>query len=64
MAKKSYINVMLVSEDNPDCKFRYYTRKTIRGERASIKLRKRKYNPVTKKHEWFVEKKLPSHSKK
>ena len=30
---------------------------------SKIKLKARKYNPVTRKHEIFVEKKLPPHSK-
>jgi len=60
MAKKSYDVVMLVPEDNPKCKFRYYTTKSNKGMKAQTKLRKRKYNPVTRKHEWFIEKKLPN----
>ena len=28
-----------------------------------IKLKVKKYNPATRKHEFFVEKKLPPHSK-
>ena len=30
---------------------------------TSVKLKARKYNPSTRKHEIFVEKKLPPHSK-
>ena len=33
------------------------------GEKAKVKLKVKKYNPVTRKHEVFVEKKLPPHSK-
>ena len=64
MAKKTYDIVNLVSEDNPKCGFRYTTKKTNKGMKAGNQLRLRKYNPVTRKHEWFVEKKLPNHSKK
>ena len=32
-------------------------------EKAKVKLSARKYNPATRKHEKFVEKKLPPHSK-
>ncbi len=64
MAKKSYDVVMLVSEENPNCGFHYTTKKTNKGMKAANKLRLRKYNPKTNRHEWFVEKKLPSHSKK
>lgn len=60
MAKKSYEIVMLVSEDNPKCGFRYTTKKTNKGMKAGDKLRLRKFNPITRKHEWFVEKKLPN----
>ncbi len=60
MAKKSYDIIMLVPEDDPKCGFYYTTKKTSKGMKASIKLRKRKYNPLTKQHEWFVEKRLPS----
>ena len=33
------------------------------GNKAKIKLKAKKYNPATRKHEVFVEKKLPPHSK-
>ena len=33
------------------------------SQKAKIKLKARKYNPVTRKHETFIEKKLPPHSK-
>ena len=32
--------------------------------KAKVKLKAKKYNPVTRKHEIFVEKKLQPHSKK
>ena len=32
-------------------------------KKAKIKLKAKKYNPATRKHEIFVEKKLPPHSK-
>ena len=32
-------------------------------ELKSIKLKAKKYNPATRKHEVFIEKKLPPHSK-
>ena len=35
----------------------------VLGEKAKIKLKAKKYNPATRKHEIFVEKKLPPHSK-
>ena len=63
MAKKSHVKVRLVPETKPDSAFYYYVKKPSGGEKAKVKLKARKYNPVTKKHEIFVEKKLPPHSK-
>ena len=63
MAKKSHIKVRLVPEANPNSAFFYYTRKQTKGEKVKDKLKVSKYNPVTRKHEIFVEKKLPPHSK-
>ena len=37
--------------------------KPTKGEKAKEKLKLKKYNPNTRKHEYFVEKKLPPHSK-
>ena len=63
MAKKSTVKVRLVPEDKADSKFFYYAKKPTSGLKAKDKLRMKKYNPATKKHEWFIEKKLPPHSK-
>ena len=63
MAKKSTVKVRLVPEEKSDSKFFYYTKKPSSGLKAKDKLRMKKYNPATKQHEWFVEKKLPPHSK-
>ena len=63
MAKKSTVKVRLVPEEKSDSKFYYYAKKPTSGLKAKDKLRMKKYNPATKKHEWFVEKKLPPHSK-
>ena len=63
MAKKSTVKVRLVPEEKADSKFFYYAKKPTSGLKAKDKLRMKKYNPATKKHEWFVEKKLPPHSK-
>ena len=61
--KKTHIKVRLVPESNPDSKFIYYAKKPTKGEKAKDKLKLKKYNPNTRKHEFFVEKKLPPHSK-
>ena len=63
MAKKTHIKVRLVPESKPDSAFVYYVKKPTKGEKAKNKLKLNKYNPVTRKHEIFVEKKLPPHSK-
>ena len=63
MAKKSSIKVRLVPEAKPNSSFFYYAKKPTKGEKAKVKLKVKKYNPITRKHEFFVEKKLPPHSK-
>ena len=63
MAKKSSIKVRLVPEKKQNSAFYYYAKKPTAGEKAKIKLKAKKYNPVTRKHEVFIEKKLPPHSK-
>ena len=63
MAKKSTVKVRLVPEEKTDSKFYYYAKKPTKGEKAKDKLKLKKYNPNTRKHEIFVEKKLPPHSK-
>jgi large subunit ribosomal protein L33 len=63
MAKKSTVKVRLVPEDKVDSKFYYYAKKPTSGLKAKDKFRMKIYNPATKKHEWFIEKKLPPHSK-
>ena len=63
MAKKSSIKVRLVPEAKPDSPFFYYAKKPTKGEKVKVKLKVKKYNPNTRKHEFFVEKKLPPHSK-
>ena len=63
MAKKNSIKVRLVPEAKPNSSFFYYVKKPTKGEKAKIKLKLKKYNPSTKKHEVFIEKKLPPHSK-
>ena len=63
MAKKSSIKVRLVPEAKPDSSFFYYAKKPTKGEKVKVKLKVKKYKPSTRKHEFFVEKKLPPHSK-
>ena len=56
MAKKTHLKVRMVPESNPDSKFIYYAKKPTKGEKAKEKLKLKKYNPNTRKHEYFVEK--------
>ena len=63
MAKKTSIKVRLVPESKTDSSFFYYVKKPTSGLKAKVKLKIKKYNPATRKHEIFVEKKLPPHSK-
>ena len=63
MAKKYSIKVRLVTESKPNSTYLYYVKKPSAGEKAKIKLKVKKYNPATRKHDIFIEKKLPPHSK-
>lgn len=60
--KKSYQLVQLVNSE-VDTKTKYIRSKPTRGEKASNKLEMRKFDPVTRQHHVFKEKKMPSHSK-
>ena len=65
MAKKTHVKVRLVPEDSDskDHGFYYYAFKPGKGEKKNVKLKMRKYDPVTRKHIRWVEKKLPPHAK-
>ena len=63
MAKKTHVKVRLVPESKPNSPFFYYVKKPNSGEKAKVKLKVKKYNPATRIHEAFVEKKQPPHSK-
>ena len=54
MAKKSSVKVRLVPEKKVDSAFYYYVKKPTKGEKAKVKLKLKKYNPETRKHEYFV----------
>ena len=60
MAKASYIQQMLVNEENPETGTKYLIRVTTKGTKAGAKIRLRKYDPVLRKHCMFVSKKLPN----
>lgn len=63
-SKKTFELKMLVPEDyqKKDTGTRYYVKKPTKGEKRTMKIRQRKYDPVIRKHVWFVEKKMPKHS--
>jgi large subunit ribosomal protein L33 len=64
MAKKSYELKMMVPEDDKQkTGTRYWVKKPTKGEKRMQKLRLRKFDPVLRAHVWFVEKKMPKHSK-
>jgi large subunit ribosomal protein L33 len=63
MAKKSYMLVRLVPEEQPETGTVYTIKKSTKGTKTGEKFRFRKFDPVLKKHVWFVEKRMPSHSK-
>ena len=49
MAKKTHVKVRLVPEAKPDSPFLLLCKKPAGGEKAKIKLKAKKYNPVYKK---------------
>jgi large subunit ribosomal protein L33 len=55
MAKGKSVKVRLVPESGPSDGF-FYT--TMKNPKMAHKLKLRKYNPVTRQHEWFEEKKI------
>ena len=54
---------MMAPEDKPETGTRYWVKKPTKGEKRGIKLRQRKFDPILRTHVWFVEKKMPPHSK-
>ena len=64
MAKKSTFALkQLIPEENSKTGTKFIVRKPAKGLKASEKLRLKKYDPALKKHGWFIEKKMPPHSK-
>ena len=53
MAKKTHVKVRLVPESKPDSSFFYYVKKPAGGEKAKVKLKSKKYNPVIAKSEKY-----------
>ena len=63
MAKKSYALKQLLLEEKPETGTKYLVRKPTKGLKVAEKMRVKKYDPVLKQHVWFIEKKMPPHSK-
>ena len=63
MAKKTHLKVRMVQRVIQIVNLFIMLKKPTKGEKAKDKLKLKKYNPNTRKHEFFVEKKLPPHSK-
>jgi len=64
MAKGKQNKVLMVPEDSPKSfGYSYTVEKSKAMLRGSTKLRMRKYDPSQRKHVWFIERKLPTHSK-
>ena len=54
MAKKTHLKVRVVPESNLIASL--FIIETDKGEKAKDKLKLKKYNPNTRKHEFFIEK--------
>ena len=64
MAKKTYeLKMMFPEDEKQKTGTRYWVKKPTKGEKRMQKLRLRKFDPVLRAHVWFVEKKMPKHSK-
>ena len=63
MAKKRKNIVMMIPEGETRSSHTYHYNITKTKNMMGEKMRERKFNPVKRAHEWFVEVKLPPHSK-
>ena len=50
-------------EDRKNASYHFVHPKTMSQSRDNRKLRMRKYHPKLQKHVWFVESRMPPHSK-
>jgi large subunit ribosomal protein L33 len=63
-SKKNVIVYLIPEGEKRDSHTYHYTAvKTKTLVQENRKLRFKKYNPVKRKHEWFIEAKLPPHTK-
>lgn len=68
MAKKNKLNKvwMVPEEENKAGKsysYHFVHAKTLNQIRNGVKLRMKRYNPAKRQHEYFVERRMPPHSK-
>ncbi len=61
--KKQIVNMIPESESRNSHSYCYSVYKTTKLISGQKKLRYKKYNPVKRVHEWFIEAKLPRHTK-
>jgi len=64
-SKKKQTKVLLIPEveSRDSYTYKYMAIKTKTLVQENAKLRMKKFNPVKRVHEWFIEAKLPPHSK-
>ena len=63
MAKKKSYNLVQLVNSEVTTKTKYVVRVPTRGPKSANKLSLKKYDPITRKHHVFVQKKLPSPKK-
>ena len=66
MAKKNKNDkVWMIPEDEKrsNASYHFVHPKTLNQIRNGVKLRMRKYHPGRREHVWFIESKMPPHSK-
>lgn len=65
MAKKALDKVWMIpeGEKRDSASYHFVHSKTVSMQREGKKLRMKKYYPVLRKHVWFIESRMPPHSK-
>lgn len=65
MAKKALDKVWMIpeGEKRDSVSYHFVHAKTVSMQREGKKLRMKKYHPVLRKHVWFIESRMPPHSK-
>lgn len=66
MAKKgknTQVWMIPEGEDRKHVSYHFVHKKSVNSQREGKKLRMRKYHPKKRQHVWFVESRMPPHSK-